>query len=67
MSLKGQRIIRGYRDSEPINLDDLTSMLIKFSSLIMQLGDNIESIDLNPIICLKEQYVIADTRIMLKD
>ena len=43
-SLEGQKIIKGFRGSDPINLNALTDMLIKFSSLIMQLQSHIESI-----------------------
>ncbi len=65
-SLKGRNIIKGYRGSDPVNISALTDMIINFSALIMQLEDNIESIDLNPVICSKDECVIADARIMLK-
>ena len=63
--LKAHRLLEGYRGSEPINLKELTVLLLSFSSLVMDLGDEIESIDLNPIICSSARCVIADARIML--
>jgi succinyl-CoA synthetase beta subunit len=65
-SLKGQSIITGFRGSEPVNLEDLSDLLTRFSELVMDLEDHIESIDLNPVMCSREKCVIADARIMLK-
>ena len=65
-SLKAKKLLTGYRGSDPVNLDDLSDLLIKFSELAMELGDVMESIDLNPVMCSSEKCVIADARIMLK-
>ncbi|MBN2040949.1 MAG: acetate--CoA ligase family protein [Spirochaetes bacterium] len=64
-SLKGQKILKGYRGSDPINMRELTTLLINFSNLIIELQDDIESIDLNPVMCSAKDCVIADARIML--
>ena len=65
--LKAGRLLEGYRGSEPINLSELTSLLITFSGLVIELEEFIESIDLNPVICSPTKCVVADARIMLKD
>jgi len=65
--LKAGRLLEGYRGSKPINLSELTRLLITFSGLVMELEDLIESIDLNPVICSSTKCVVADARIMLKD
>lgn len=64
-SLKAHQLLEGYRGSEPVNVSALTSMITTFSDLIMQLEDDIESIDLNPVMCSSDNCVIADARIVL--
>ena len=65
-SLKAYPLLEGYRGSEPVNMTELTRMMITFSDLVMELEDHIESIDLNPVICSSSRCVVADARIMLK-
>jgi len=64
--LKAHRLLEGYRGSEPINFKELSRLLLSFSSLVMDLENEIESIDLNPVICSSTRCVIADARIMLR-
>ncbi|MEE9611023.1 MAG: acetate--CoA ligase family protein [Desulfatiglandales bacterium] len=64
--LKAHQLIEGYRGSEPVNLRELTRLLIDFSSLVMALEGQFESIDLNPVMCSSDKCVVADARIMLK-
>jgi acyl-CoA synthetase (NDP forming) len=64
--LKAGRLLDGYRGSEPINLSELTRLVVTFSNLVMDLEEFIESIDLNPVICSPTKCVVADARIMLR-
>jgi len=64
--LKAHQILEGYRGSEPINLRELTRLLVSFSGLVMNLQEIIESIDLNPVICSSARCIVADARIILK-
>jgi acyl-CoA synthetase (NDP forming) len=64
--LKAHQLLEGYRGTEPIDLQQLTRMLITFSELVMQIEPYIESIDLNPVMCSADQCVVADARIILK-
>ncbi|MBN1626282.1 MAG: acetate--CoA ligase family protein [Deltaproteobacteria bacterium] len=64
-SLKGGKILRGFRGGEPVNLDALTLLLSGFSSLVTDLEEHIQSIDLNPVMCSGKRCVIADARIIL--
>ena len=64
--LKAHRLLEGYRGAEPVDLGKLSDALLSFSSLIMELQDRIESIDINPLLCSSRRCVIADARIMLK-
>jgi hypothetical protein len=40
-------------------------MVLRFSELVMALGDRIDSIDLNPVFCSPQRCVVADARIVL--
>ncbi len=64
--LKGRSLIEGHRGAEPVNQSKLTRMLMSFSDLVMALEDQIESVDLNPVMASSKRCVVADARIMLK-
>ena len=64
-SLKARPLLEGFRGSTPINMEALTSLLIKFSTLVADMEGLIDSIDLNPVFCSVDRCVIADARIML--
>ncbi|MBC8439900.1 MAG: acetate--CoA ligase family protein [Deltaproteobacteria bacterium] len=65
-SLKAKEIITGYRGRAGVNMEILAHLMVKFSNLIMELENDIESVDLNPVICTKDGCVIADARIILQ-
>lgn len=65
-SLKARKLLEGYRGSKPVNLKELSRMLMAFSKLVMEIQDVIESVDLNPVFCTIERCVVADARIILK-
>jgi acyl-CoA synthetase (NDP forming) len=64
--LKGRRILEGYRGTAPVNFQELKTLLVTFSNLVMDLEKYMESIDLNPVICSSTRCVVADARIMLR-
>ena len=64
--LKGSKLLKGYRGSDPVDIKQLTGLMVRFSELLMDLEDQIESIDLNPVKCTGDQCIVADARIMLK-
>ena len=64
--LKGAKLLTGHRGAEPINIASLSQQMLDFSALVMELENDIESIDLNPVKCTKERCVVADARIMLQ-
>ncbi len=60
MCLKARPLLEGYRGEEGVNLKELTRMLTTFSGLVMDLEAEIESIDLNPVMCSSTRCVVAD-------
>ncbi|MEW6670961.1 MAG: acetate--CoA ligase family protein [Thermodesulfobacteriota bacterium] len=63
--LRAHQSLEGYRGSFPVNMPDLIRFMLTFSDLVMKLENEIESIDLNPVMCLADRCVAADARIML--
>jgi hypothetical protein len=65
-SLKAKDLLLGYRGRAGVNMEILTHLMINFSDLIMELENDIESVDLNPVICTTDKCVVVDARIMLQ-
>jgi hypothetical protein len=63
--LRGRPLLTGHRGFASVNISKLTEMMLAFSNLVMELGDRIDSIDLNPVFCSPERCVVADARIVL--
>ncbi len=66
-NLRAHKLLEGYRGAEPIHMGKLTHMMLAFSDLIIDLGDSMESIDLNPVMCTSKRCVAADARFVLKE
>jgi len=65
-SIKGRKLLDGHRGSEPANKEKLAELIGSFSQMAFDLRDEVESIDLNPVLCDREKAVIADARFVLK-
>jgi succinyl-CoA synthetase beta subunit len=63
--LKAHEILEGFRGAEPVSLELLTKLLMSFSNLVMGIADQVESIDLNPVMCSSRRCAVADARILL--
>jgi len=66
-SLQAKSILYGHRGKSGVDIKILTRLIVDFSLLIMDLQDDMESIDLNPVICTKNRCIIADARIILQN
>ena len=66
-SLKGAKLLKGYRGTEPIDMPALIRLVHHFSILVLNLADHIDTIDLNPVMCTGKTCVVADARIMLAE
>jgi succinyl-CoA synthetase beta subunit len=65
-SLKGRRLLEGYRGAAAVDMAALERTLTGFADLVVEMQAFIESVDLNPVICSAEACVIADARIMVR-
>ncbi len=59
--LKYKQLLFGYRNSKPVNIDLLTSMLIKVSKLPTKYR-NLEELDINPLVINEKTAKIVDAR-----
>jgi acetate---CoA ligase (ADP-forming) subunit beta len=64
-SLKARVLLEGYRGRPVLSRATLIGLVRRFSDLAMEFGDEVASIDLNPVICSETRTVVADARIML--
>ena len=64
-SLKGRKLLEGYRGTSGADRQKLKQTVLNFSNLVMYLQNEIESIDLNPVFCSEKGCVVADARIIL--
>jgi acyl-CoA synthetase (NDP forming) len=60
------RLIRGYRGSAPRDGDAVVNALVGLGRLAIDLGDVIESVDINPFVALPQGGVALDALIVLR-
>jgi acetyltransferase len=63
-SLKGHRLLTGFRGKAGVNLDMLTDTICRFSELAEDLTDVIDQIDINPVIVGVDVAMAADALIV---
>lgn len=64
--LKGNKILKGFRGSEPVDLDILCDAIVKIGNLGTDMAKYIDSVDFNPIILYPQNYYVVDAKILLK-
>jgi acetate---CoA ligase (ADP-forming) subunit beta len=62
--IRGAKLLEGYRNSEPANINILEDMLLKLSEFLEKTPE-IKEMDLNPIFAYKDGAVAVDARIVL--
>jgi acyl-CoA synthetase (NDP forming) len=63
--IKGFPLLQGYRGSEPVDVENLESMLLKVSEFIEKTPE-IKELDLNPVFAYKDGAVAVDARVILE-
>ena len=64
--LQAHQLIEGFRGHAPVNREKLVQLMLGISKLSMDLGNQFESIDVNPVMCTDQHCIAADARIILK-
>tara|TARA_Y100000590_G_scaffold426250_1_gene535149 strand:- start:106 stop:786 length:681 start_codon:yes stop_codon:yes gene_type:complete len=63
--LKGKKLLDGYRKREKTDIQNLAKILCKISEIIHLYKDNIEEIEINPLIFSQGSWRVADCLIKL--
>ncbi len=63
-SIKGYKILQGYRGRPPVNLNLLKEILIRFSYLVVDCPE-IEEMDINPLLIGPERAWVLDARVFI--
>jgi acyl-CoA synthetase (NDP forming) len=64
-SIRGARLLRGYRGSPPADVAALEDVLLRTSELV-SLAPALQELDLNPVIVLASGACVADVRIRIE-
>jgi 3-hydroxypropionyl-CoA synthetase (ADP-forming) len=65
--LKGKQILKGFRGSEPVNINVLSNALVNIGNLGIDMASYYESIDFNPVIVYPNDYCAVDAKIILRE
>ncbi|WP_420545977.1 3-hydroxypropionate--CoA ligase [Nitrosopumilus sp.] len=63
--LKGSKLLKGFRGSEPIDINMAAKMLVQIGKLGVDNADYINSIDFNPVIVYPKSHYVVDAKIIL--
>lgn len=63
--LKGSKILKGFRGSDPVDTDMVARMLVQIGKLGVENADHINSIDFNPIVVYPKSHFVVDAKIIL--
>jgi hypothetical protein len=53
-------LLHGHRGSPPVDIEAITGLIARFSEMVVDLGSDVASIDLNPVICGPDGAVAVD-------
>ena len=58
------KLLKGFRDRPPVDIDALALTLIKVSQLIVDIGE-IKELDINPLVVYEKNAITLDARIII--
>ena len=64
--LKGAKMLKGFRGSEPIDINMLSKALVQIGKLGVDNASHFDSIDFNPIVVYPKSYAVVDAKIILR-
>ncbi|MES3000557.1 MAG: acetate--CoA ligase family protein [Pseudomonadota bacterium] len=62
--LKGSALLRGFRGSEPVDIDALADIVSRLSEFIADQREHVAELDVNPLICSGGKIVAVDALIV---
>jgi acetate---CoA ligase (ADP-forming) len=64
--LKGAAILRGFRGSEPVDVEHLAGIICRLSELAADHRERIGELDVNPLICAGQRIIAVDALIAMR-
>jgi 3-hydroxypropionyl-CoA synthetase (ADP-forming) len=64
--LKGSKILKGFRGSQPVDINMLANALVKIGKLGVDNASHFDSIDFNPVVVYPKSYAVVDAKIILR-
>ncbi|HDP79488.1 MAG TPA: acetyl-CoA synthetase [Spirochaetes bacterium] len=64
---RGRELLTGHRGEKPVNLKPLVKLIERFSEMVIDLREWVESIDMNPVFSNEKNSFAADARFILAD
>ncbi|MFH0916212.1 MAG: acetate--CoA ligase family protein [bacterium] len=65
--LRGARILQGFRGQAPVSSDLLVDLLLRAARLGLDLGDRLESVDLNPVVVWGSEHRVLDFKVVVNE
>lgn len=65
--LKCYPLLTGFRGSEPVDLNALTDLIVRFSEFVSDMQDRIAEVDVNPVIVTPDRAVCVDALIAVNN
>ncbi len=63
--IKGKRILEGYRGIR-VSRENIIELLLNVSRMVEDMGNNIEGMDLNPVLAREDDCIVLDAKIITK-
>lgn len=62
--LRGYRLLAGYRQQKPINIESVIRLVVRMSAF-MEKNREVLEVDLNPVLCTAKEAVPVDARVVI--
>ena len=67
METKGYQVLQGARGEAPVDIEAIVDVLLRLSDLVIEHQDDIEELDINPLIVYEKGAIAADAMIVGKE
>ena len=62
--IRGARVLQGFRGQAPVSSDLLVDLLLRAARFGLDLGDRLESVDLNPVLVWGDEHRVLDAKVV---